>query len=160
MDTIKYLCIVLALFYTNIALAQDGFLNTVDTETNSVVHGEGVERGYYVQVSFLVPEDIIPKNSKLDPSEPLSDEALQKYLNKVEPVLKFSQNTAGCHIFQGPYYNTNDKVANGTQVTVAYLIEGSSTEKDKFCKLRIYLADSSTLLREIDYFRTIEDAKN
>lgn len=146
----KLILILSAFFYLTQPVWADDFLNTDDFEIFTVVEGNGLERGFYFQVSFVFDQDTIPKQSLLPYSEPVDEALINRKLIELEPDLNFENNSADCDVFQ-VYYTTDDFIADGTKVTYAYLISVNSKELNKGCSLSIYNSKDSAFVRKIEY---------
>jgi hypothetical protein len=150
--------LIILLFIAHYGVAQDyDFLNTNDGEYYTLVNGQGTERGFYFQVTQIFDEDTLPKNPLTAIENIISEDEIQSKLILLEPKVEFSNNTAECEIFQGPYYSTNVMIAKGTEVTFAYIIKANSKLLKKSCNIKVLSSDLKTTLREIDYFTKTEE---
>ncbi len=146
----RMMYVFLILGYGHNTYAED-FLNTSDYETYSRVEGSGHERGFYFQVTLNLGEELLPKNSLLPYSNPVSEDLITKKINEFEPIIDFQTNSALCEIYQ-VFFSPNSLVAYGTDVTYAYLIETKNKTLPSQCNLKVYNYDKSLLLREIEFF--------
>lgn len=142
---------ILLLLITIKSNASD-FLDTPDDVSFFELYGDGTEAGFFTLVKFIADEDRLPKPSLLPGSSDIDAEVLYQKLLLLEPQIIFLENTANCEVFQGPYYNLNNLVSYGTEVSFSYLIKTDSHLLNASCKLELYVLGEAHPRKTVKYF--------
>ncbi len=134
------------------------FLDTPDELNYFKLKGHGLEAGFFVLIKFIANETLLPKSSlipNLEAKQPTTQEINQEYVFKklllLEPIIIFSNNSAECNIFQGPYYHLNEIVDEGTEVSFSYLIGTNAKNPGLSCNLEIFVLGENQPRKTIDY---------
>lgn len=128
------------------------FLDTPDDVAFFELYGNGTEAGFFTLVKFIADEDRLPKQPLLPGSVDIDAEILYQKLLLLEPQIVFLENTANCEVFQGPYYNLNNLVSHGTEVSFSYLIKTDSHLSNASCILELYVLGETLPRKTVKYF--------
>ncbi len=142
----------IAILFFAIPSYANEFLNTPDDAMFFEVQGDGNEAGFFTLVKFVVDEDKLPKQSLIPSEEEIDAELLFQKLLLLEPQIVILENSAKCRIDRGPYYNLNDLISRGTEVTFSYLFKTDAFVLGASCKVQIFVLGESSPRKTIQYY--------